>query len=378
MFGKAARPKAPSVSFGESTVTDTAPCQKTLKLHVKPEAIQPIRAAVLAEFQREANLPGFRKGKAPLDLVERQYGKSIQDETLHRVTKTTLEETAKTHDLKPVGPFEIRAVKLSETDGLTFEAVVEVEPVFALGAYKGIQVPAGSDAPTPEELEQALKSLQESSAELVSGKEGQPKERKVPLLDDELAKDLGLKDLAALKEHVEAKLRGQKRAANARAKEAALSEELLKRHAFDVPPRLVSHQTERLARDFTVRLLLSGIPEEQAKQETAKFTEQLRQAGERHVKLSFIIDRVAEQEQVTVTQQELVERLWQLSQRWKKDPSEVRKTLDTQGLWPSVYSAIRQEKTMSRLLATAVVTNGSLPSSIASSGTGEREGAHAQ
>ena len=358
MFGKTARPKAPSVSFGESTVTDAAPCQKALKLRVTPEAIKPIRDAVRAEFQREAALPGFRKGKAPAELVERQYGKSIQDETLQRVTKATLEETAKHHGLKPVGPFEIRAANFSETDGFTFEATVEVEPVFALGAYKGLYVPDASDAVAPEELDQALKSLQESSAQLVPAKEGEAKERQVPPLDDELAKDLGLKDLAALRTHVEAKLQEQKRATNARAKEAAVSEELLKRHTFEVPPRLVTHQTERLTRDFTMRLLLSGVPEAKVQEEVAKFTEQLRSSAQQHVKISFIIDRIAEQESVVVSQQELVERLWQLAQRWKKDPAEVRKILDAQGLWPSVYSSIRQEKTMSVLLAAAVATNG--------------------
>lgn len=355
MFRKSAHPAKPSDS---AVITETAPCQKALKLHVEPEAIRPIRDAVLAEFQREAALPGFRKGKAPVDLVERQFGKSIQDEILHRATKAALEEASKAHDLKPVGPFEIRAANLSETDGLTFEATVEVEPTFTLGDYHGIPVPEMSDEVTQEELDKALASLQESAAHLVPGKEGEAKQRQVPPLDDELAKDLGLEDLGALRAHVEAKLRERKRAAAAHAKEAALSEELLRRHPFHVPSRLVSHQTQRLTRDFTMRLLLSGMPEEQAKAEVANFTEQLHQAGERHVKLLFILDRIAERESVAVTPQELVERLWQLAQSWKKDPAEVRKILDAQGLWPSVSSAIREQKTMALLLASAVMNNG--------------------
>ncbi len=366
MFGKAKtsdKSKPSGVSFGEFSVNDSAPCQKSLKVRVKPEAIKPIRAAVLAEFQKEAALPGFRKGKAPAELIERQYGKSIHDETLNRVTKTTLEETAKAQELKPVGPFEVRSANFSDTDGFTFEATVEVEPTFALGGYKGIEIPEASDAISPEELEKALKSLQESSAELVPSKEaeaGQPgeaaKEKKIPALDDELAKDLGLKDLASLKEHVEAKLKEQKQASQARDKEAAISDELLKRHVFDVPKRLVEHQTEKLTRDFAMRLLFSGMAEDKVKEELAKFTEQLRTSAERHVKLLFILDRIADKESVAVEQQELVEHLWRLSQRWKKDPAEVRKTLDAQGLWGSVYSAIRQEKTMNLLLAAATTT----------------------
>ena len=44
---------------------------------------------------------------------------------------------------------------------------------------------------------------------------------------------------------------------------------------------------------------------------------------------------------VGYTEQDLIERLWRLAQRWRKDPAEVRKTFDAQGLWPSVASAIR-------------------------------------
>jgi len=179
----------------------------------------------------------------------------------------------------------------------------------------------------------------------------------VPALDDELAKDLGLGTLEQLRAHVAAKLREQKRTEQARAMESALCDELLKRHTFQVPPRLVSRQTDRLTRDFKVRLLLGGTPEEQLGAEVAKFTEELRRSAERHVKLTFILDRIAEQESIAVSQDELVKRLWQLAQRWKKDPTEVRKHLDEQGLWPSVVSAIRQDKTIAFLIAAAAINS---------------------
>ena len=82
MFRKIATPTTPSASPSAGVVTDTAPCEKSLRLTVRPETIAPIRSAVLAEFQRQAALPGFRKGKAPTALVERQYAQHIQEETL--------------------------------------------------------------------------------------------------------------------------------------------------------------------------------------------------------------------------------------------------------------------------------------------------------
>jgi FKBP-type peptidyl-prolyl cis-trans isomerase (trigger factor) len=355
MFKKAAQP---SQKNPQTTIIETAPCQKSLRLHVASEAIAPVRGAVLAEFQKRLTLPGFRKGRAPADLVERQYAKDIQEETLHRVTTQALEQAAQDHHLKPVGPFEVRAANFSEAGGVTLEATVEVEPSFTLGSYKGIALTQQPIDVTPQDVEKALAALQESMAQLVPVGEGGAKERRLPPIDHELAKDLGFENLEKLREHVEVKLREQQRAAQAERTESALCEELLKRHAFEVPPRLVSHQTERLTRDFRVRLLLSGMPEEQVHEKAEQFTEQLRTSATRHVKLSFILERIAAQESVSVSQDELVGRLWQLAQRWKKDPAEVRKTFDAQGLWPSVVSTIRQEKTTALLLSAASITNG--------------------
>ncbi len=332
------------------TVTEHAPCQKSLRIRVAPEAIEPVRHAVLAEFQKEATLPGFRKGKAPVELVARQYGSSIHEETLHRVTKQAFEDAAKTHRLRTIGPFQVSKAEFTEPNGLMLEARVEVEPEFALGSYKGIQVHAQPVAVSAQELSAALTKLQESMAQMVPTGAGDTKTRQVPPLDDELAKDAGFETVEKLKVHVEAKLLEQKRASVQEQQEATVCDELLKRHTFEVPPSLVVHQTERLTQDFKVRLLLSGMVEPQVNDEVGKFTEQLRTSAQRHVKLGFILDRIAEAETVQVTQDEIMRRLWDVARRWKKDPAEVRKVFDEQGLWPSVVSTIRQEKTMTQLM----------------------------
>ena len=56
-----------------------------------------------------------------------------------------------------------------------------------------------------------------------------------------------------------------------------------------------------------------------------------------------------------MTEAELMKRLWELARRWKKDPAEVRKLFDAEGLWGSVVSSIRQEKTIAMLLSAAAV-----------------------
>ena len=360
MFKKSARPAKPT---DRVSITDAGPCQKSVRVQVPPQEIAPVRAAVLAEYQKEATLPGFRKGKAPLELIEKHYAKPVHEETVHRLTQQALERITKEQGLKPVGPFHLSRADYQEATGLTLEATVEVEPEFPLGEYRGVSLTRASSVVSPDDVAHALSKLQESMAQLVPVAEGAPKERQVPPLDDELAKDLGFKTLAELRAHVEAKLQEQQRTTQSRQLESDLCDELLKRHAFAVPPQLVSHQTERLTRDFKVRLLLAGRSEVQVEEEAAKFTEQLRTNAERYVKLSYILDRIAEKESMTVTQDEVVNHLWQVARRWQKDPAEVRSFFDEQGLWPSVVSTIRQEKTVTLLLGAAKITNGTAAAS---------------
>ena len=369
MFGKTAQPKSAPASAG-ATVTETAPCQKSVRVQVPPAALTPVRAAVLEEFQRQATLSGFRKGKAPPELVAQKYAQDIQNETLHRAMKAAFERVSAEHALKPVGSFEVSKADYTEAGGLALEATVDVEPTFKLAGYKGIPLSRPPLEVTPQDMDQALTSLRESMAQMVptepvaagqaepSGEVPAHKERQLPPVDDELAKDLGFETLDKLKTQIGAKLLEQKRQAQARDLEAAVCDALIARNAFDVPAKLVSHQTERLTRDFKTRLLLGGLNEEQVAKETEQFTQELRSSAERHVKLSFILNRIAEQESLQATQDELLKRLWQLSQRWKKDPAEVRKIFDAQGLWPSVVSSIRQEKTIAFLLSAAQVSEG--------------------
>lgn len=354
MFGKATKPK-PAASPMTVTVNQPVPCQYRLTIHLKPAAVQPVRDGVVQEVQREATVPGFRKGKAPKALVEQQHPKQIREETLRRLTRQVVDQVTTERQLKPVGPFEVTRLEFDEATGFDLEAQVEVEPEFTLGDYRRLRLSATPVAVGAEEVAQALAKLQESAAQLVPAAEGQPKTKQLPALDDEFAKDVGFETLEALKVHLEATLREQHTAEAKQQQEQELCDALLARHQFEVPPRLVARQTERLTKDFQARLLLSGRAEEAVKEELARYTGQLRTNATRLVKLAFILERLAKAEQLSVTQDEVVERLWALSRRMGKDPAEVRRLLDARGLWPSVLSSILQEKTMRFLFSVAEI-----------------------
>ncbi len=376
MFGRSTK-TASSKEPMTVTVKNPQPCQYVFTIHLNAQAIQPVREAVVQEVQRGATIAGFRKGKAPKELVEQHHPGTIREETIRRLTRHVVEQLANDRKLKPVGPFEVIHLEFDEMKGLQLETQVEVEPDFSLGEYRHLTLKRSPIAVSAEDMAQALTRLQESMAQLVpiprpqaSGSlaedpertrgsgEGQAKEKRVPALDDELAKDVGFETLEALKTHLEAKLREQKTAHQQQGLEQQLCEALLARHQFELPQRLISRQTERLKREFHARLLLTGMAEEPVQQELAKYEEQLRTNAVRHVKLAFIVDRIAQAEHLSVTQDEVVDRLWKLATRLGKDPAEVRRLLDAKGLWPSILSSILQDKTMKWLLSVATIEEG--------------------
>jgi FKBP-type peptidyl-prolyl cis-trans isomerase (trigger factor) len=253
-------------------MTQPAPCQYAVHIRLGSEGIQPVREAVLKEFQREANIAGFRKGKAPKELVERQYPSQIHEETIRRLTRQTLEQVVTERRLKPVGPFEVKRVTCEAAKAFELEALLDVEPEFKLADYRHLPVKTSPVVVMDEDRAKALAQLQESMAQLVPVPPTGPapseaKVKEVPALDDELAKDVGFENLQQLTQHVEAKLREQRSAEQRQATEQALCDALLARHRREVPLSLVAKQAKRLERDVQVRLLLSGLPEEQVKDE---------------------------------------------------------------------------------------------------------------
>ena len=89
------------------TVTQPAPCQHRLQIQLAPVAVAPVRDEVVRKFQKEAALAGFRKGKAPRELVEQKFPDEIRQETVRRLTRQVFEQVTEERKLKPVGPFEV-------------------------------------------------------------------------------------------------------------------------------------------------------------------------------------------------------------------------------------------------------------------------------
>ncbi len=115
------------------------------------------------------NLPGFRKGKAPRKLIEKQYGADIfYDDAINFVLPDAYEEAVRELELEVVDKPAIDVESVSTAEGVKFIAVVTVEPEVTLGEYKGLEYTRVDVDVTEADLEAELKMIQEKNARTVT------------------------------------------------------------------------------------------------------------------------------------------------------------------------------------------------------------------
>jgi len=156
-------------------IEEVGPCKKLLKFEIPKEAIDDEWQKQLKEVARMANLPGFRKGKAPRKLLEKNYGDKIIDEVKRAVVSESYQQAIEKNKLSPIGDPDIGDIDLELGKPLKFEITLEVLPTFELGEYKGMQLKRKPVSVTDEDIDKALEAISRQKAQLTVVKAGKVK-----------------------------------------------------------------------------------------------------------------------------------------------------------------------------------------------------------
>ena len=129
-------------------------------------------AAVQTAYNKNKNrftIPGFRKGKAPLHLIEKMYGAGVfYEEAANIVLDESYPDAAEESGLDIVSRPEIDLVQIEKGKDFIYTATVAVKPEVTLGQYKGVEVEKASAEVTDEDVEKELKKVQEQNSRLVT------------------------------------------------------------------------------------------------------------------------------------------------------------------------------------------------------------------
>lgn len=168
---------------------DVGPCKIKIKVEIAPDKVKELVEDKYQELNESVALPGFRKGKAPRNVLERKFGKALLDDVKVELLSHSFDEVKEQKKLEPVGePVVTDVEKLAVEEGKPFayEVTIEVRPTIEVKNYEGIKVSKPPVAVDDKDLEAVLRGFQESKAELVPAEDGIAREGDQLIADFEL------------------------------------------------------------------------------------------------------------------------------------------------------------------------------------------------
>ncbi len=412
----------------KSNIKKLKDCKIRMTVEVEAKLVENRFLEVLRGTQRSATLPGFRQGKAPLELVEKQFMNEATEEVLKSLVPEAYHQSVISQKILPVSLPSISDIKMSRGSALSFIAEFENAPAFSLKNYKGIRIRKIPAEVLPADVEKSISSLLEARAELVpvsesrgvregdivltdvglwkdgryvEGRRGvalsvkpnpgddffektvgaevnqtlevsaEPseeeksqgvvgrkpiykitilgiQERRVPLLDDALAKSFGKETVEELKEAVRKDMAEYKKNESYENMKAQLSEKLLAIAHFELPLGLVAKQKEALIAQSQRELERFGVPHDQREALEKKVREEAETKAASQVKLYFILQKIAGLEEIVADEAELEHRLKALAEESGRPIDETRRVFEE-----DIRESMRESKTVEFLLANA-------------------------
>ncbi|MDR6226463.1 trigger factor [Desmospora profundinema] len=257
---------------------------------------------------------------------------------------------------------------------IDFEGFVDGEP-FEGGKAEQYNLEVGSGQFIPgfeeqlvglkqgEEKEVKVTFPEEYHAEELAGKEAvfkvklhEIKRMQLPELDDEFAQDVSEFDtLEELKADIENKLNEQKKQEEENHKRNTLVEQAANNAEIELPSVMVEHEIDHMLRHFEQQLSMQGINLEQYSQftgqELSAIREQFKEDAEKKVRANLVLEAIAEEESIQVSDEEVEEELKKLAEQMNRDLEEVRRLLTAQGGMGQIKDELKIRKTIDLLVS---------------------------
>lgn len=408
-------------------VTEIGPVKRAIKIEVPPEVVNQEFEKVYSDIKRQAHIPGFRPGKAPIAMLEKRYGKLAEQDVTQRLVPDYYQRAIKEAKVSPVlveiPPME--RIKAKRNSSLTFTATVEIKPFIELRDYRPpnpISLKRDDRTISGKDVDGAIERFREQQARLEAAPsgtalddglfavvslqgtvEGQPiegskkeghlhrvgsqeqvlgltideaikgkkegdtveleqaypashpderlagktavfsitiqgvKQKTLPTLDDEFAKDCGpYENLAQFREKVQSELESVLKRDIEDGYKDQVIERLLSMHHFDIPDVLIDREVramvrQRLMEEQRKQAGNTSLDQKYWEEEVKRIQQESTPEAKRRVKLGLVLEAIADKEGVTVGEQEIQAEMTNLAQGLQLPVEEIRKMVESGG-----------------------------------------------
>ncbi|MEK7617350.1 MAG: trigger factor [Patescibacteria group bacterium] len=335
--------------------------------------LEPKWNEILNRLGAEVEIPGFRKGAAPANMVENQLGAKLQDEVLKVAMPQFLIEALKGTDIIPIDYPKYNLVFFVKGQQLQYKATITNRPAVTVGNYKTIKVTRPTlKSVTEEEVQKVIDDLykrwkvRSPSAEASGDKQpagsggsinfqggqqpqttpanGQP-DSAGP--DDTFAKAMGALSMNDLKDKVRKDLEANVKYNNELDFEEAILQEVEKMTTVELPDILIQDELNRMLVSLQRRVADMGLLLEDYLKNQGKTLEQLknewRGQAEKNVRMELGLAEIARAENVTISDTELQAEIDKITD------ARVKKQFDAQEPKLHLRHALRQTRTLDLL-----------------------------
>jgi trigger factor len=413
-------------------VTSPSPSKREMEIEVAPDEVAREWEKILDSYVSRARLDGFRRGKAPRDLVGRLFYKDIRNDVIESLVPRALSDILSTEKIDPVITPVVSEISFRDGEPFRFKARVEVLPEFNLPAYKNIKAKKREIKVEEAEVNQALEALRQKSAEYlpVEGRgavEGdyvllewkgrdaktkralptekvlvlaghpdndkalnenlrglQPqerrqfvisypkdhpqkklagrtyeyeiklisiKEKKLPEMNDEWAKDLGeFENLNSLRERVRKDLEGAKTSAARREMGDEIVGTIAQGLALELPESLVEREAGAIIKSWT-----SAESDTVTMEKFEALKQKARVQAEENITNGLVLRKIAAKEGLEVTDEEVEEEIKVMARRNNMPVAQLVDSLNREGKREDVKVSLLLRKAIDFLLEKAVL-----------------------
>ncbi len=151
------------------TIQSPSTCERHITVTVPPEEVRRYFDKEFSELMPQAQVPGFRPGRAPRRLVEARFRKDVAERVKGDLLVDCLEQIRKEHQLSAISEPEVdlEAIEVPDDAAMVFEFDLEVRPEFPLPQWKGLKLERPQRSITGEDVDRELRELLDDRGRLV-------------------------------------------------------------------------------------------------------------------------------------------------------------------------------------------------------------------
>ncbi|MFN0156469.1 MAG: trigger factor [Bacteroidota bacterium] len=146
------------------TINTLSGVQQEAEIAVTGTELQPVFERAYEKYRQKVELKGFRKGKAPMEMIKRMYGEAIEHESLDDVVDEFYKKAMQEKNIRPVGQPKMVDMDFKRGELFKFKIAYEVRPEIELKKYKGVSVEKPVHKITEEEINAEIEHLRRTNS----------------------------------------------------------------------------------------------------------------------------------------------------------------------------------------------------------------------